>query len=99
MRLTVTVLDAELEQAVGILRSFGAKRVLLFGSYARDPANARDIDLAAEGIPLNCIWKADGEISEILHVPCDLVVREENPAFYELIRKRATVLYEQTDVD
>ena len=86
-------------QVVGMLRSFGAKRVLLFGSYVRDPENARDIDLAAEGIRLTHLWRADGRLSDILNVPCDLVVCEENPDFYDLIKRNAKVLYEQTGVD
>ncbi len=82
-----------------VLRSFGATRVLVFGSYVQDPHTARDIDLAAEGIPLNCAWKADGAISEIVDFPCDLVFKEENPAFYERIKKRAAIVYEQTSID
>ncbi|MBI4560185.1 MAG: hypothetical protein HY706_21545 [Candidatus Hydrogenedentes bacterium] len=98
-RETVTISDATIQQVVGTLRSFGAKRILLFGSFVRDPTNAKDLDVAVEGIPLSRVWEADAELSEILNMPCDLVVREENPAFYEIIRKRATVLYEQAGVD
>lgn len=95
----MAVSKARLEQAVEVLRSFGATRVLLFGSYLRDPENARDLDLAAEGVPLKSIWRADGAVTEALGVPSDVVFREESPEFYDLIRKRATVLYEQTHAD
>lgn len=91
----MVVTDEKLRTAVDLLRSFGANRVLLFGSYAHHPEMAQDVDLAAEGIPPAKIWRADGAVAEALGVPFDLVVREENPDFYEIIRKRARVLYEQ----
>jgi predicted nucleotidyltransferase len=82
-------------KAVEALRSFGAKRVLLFGSYADHPELARDVDLAAEGIAPAKLWRVDGAVSEALDVPFDLVIREVNPELYDIIRKRAKVLYEQ----
>lgn len=91
--------DTTIQRAVDVLRSYGATRVLIFGSYLQDPHKARDIDLAAEGIPLNCAWKAGGAISEIVDFPYDLVFKEENPAFYELIKKHAAIIYEQTNID
>jgi predicted nucleotidyltransferase len=95
----MVISEERLQQAVRALRSLGARKVLLFGSCVRDPEKARDIDLAAEGIPLSHVWKADGQLSDILGFPCDLVVREESPSFYELIEKHATVLYEQAGID
>ena len=91
--------EEKLRKVVAVLRSFGATRVLLFGSCVRDPEGARDVDLAVEGIPLGQIWRADGAVTEVFDTPCDLVVREETPGFYEIIRKRAKVLYEQAGID
>ena len=87
-------IDTRLEKAVEVLRTFGARRVLLFGSYARTPQTARDVDIAVEGIPVSKLWRADGAVDEALGVPFDLVSREANPDFFELIGKRAKVLYE-----
>lgn len=87
--------DAQLHAAVQALRRHGAKRVLLFGSYLDAPERARDIDLAVEGIPLRRLLDADLAVYKILRSSFDLVSREETPAFFELIRSRAKVLYEE----
>ena len=41
--------ENKLSQAVQVLRRMGAKRVVLFGSFATDPTTAADVDLAVEG--------------------------------------------------
>jgi predicted nucleotidyltransferase len=90
------VAESRMRRAVDALRSLGAKRVLLFGSFLRDPDKARDIDLAVEGIPLEQILEADVMIQEILEVPADLVSREENPSFFDIVARRGKVLYEKS---
>ncbi len=78
----MTVSTEQLEKVVAALRALGARRILLFGSYAHDPEHARDIDLAVEGIPLNTIWRADGEVESVIDMPVDIVFKEEMPAFF-----------------
>ena len=89
-------MEERLQDAVQALRALGARRILLFGSYARTPRIARDVELAVEGIPVSKLWRADGAVSDALGVPFDLVSYEANPEFFELIGKRAKVLYEAT---
>jgi len=84
---------SQIDQAVATLRSYGARRVLLFGSFVHDPEHARDIDLAVEGVPVSQLWRANGEVAEVLDCPYDLVAMEESPEFYALINKDARVLY------
>ena len=80
-------------QAVRALVKMGARKVILFGSAAENPESAGDIDLAVEGIPLNRILDADVEIGDILRQPYDLVSREENSGFFEIISRYGKVLY------
>lgn len=85
----------KLDDAVHALKDLGARRVLLFGSYIDEPDRARDVDLAVEGIPLQRIVDADLIVNDILDVPTDLVSREENPAFFDVIADYARILYQQ----
>ena len=87
--------ETKLDQAVLVLREMGAKRIVLFGSYATDPATAADVDLAVEGIPLSRLLDADMAVHSTLHAPSDLVSREENPALYDVVVRYGKVLYEQ----
>jgi predicted nucleotidyltransferase len=78
---------------VRALVKMGAKKIILFGSAAEYPESAADIDLAVEGIPLSRILDADVEVGEILRQPYDLVSREENSRFFEIISRYGKVLY------
>ncbi len=93
----MTVSTEQLEKVVATLRALGARRILLFGSFAHAPEHVCDIDLAVEGIPLGCQWRADGEVESVVDVPVDLIFKEEMPVFFSLISKDARVLYEQAD--
>jgi len=72
-----TPLSQEIQKALEILKAYGAKRVVLFGSAARrqtteaDPI--RDLDLACEGLPPDCFFEAWGKLLSTLTVPVDLV--------------------------
>ncbi len=85
--------EEQLEAAVGVLRRMGARKILLFGSILESPETARDIDLAVEGIPLHRLLDADVAVHELLQTPTDLVSREENPEFFDLIVDYGKVLY------
>jgi predicted nucleotidyltransferase len=86
---------SKLPRAVEVLKSYGAKRILLFGSAAVEPAKAHDIDLAVEGIPLPRLLQADTDTWWSLDQPMDLVSKEEDPELYAVIGKYAKVLYDQ----
>ena len=83
----------KMSQAVQALVNMGASKVILFGSAAENPESAGDIDIAVEGIPLNRILDADVALGDILRQPYDLVSREENSRFFEIISRYGKVLY------
>ena len=93
--LNVAVPMDKIPLAVEALRSFGATRVLLFGSCVADPAHARDLDLAEEGIPFERLGMAELTVHRLLRSPFDLVSREEDPLFFDLVSKKAVTLYEE----
>ncbi len=81
--------------AVRALVAMGAHRVILFGSAAEHPELANDIDLAVEGIPINRILDADVAVGDILQQPYNLISREENATFFEIISRYGKVLHGQ----
>ncbi|OGJ90027.1 MAG: hypothetical protein A2268_12665 [Candidatus Raymondbacteria bacterium RifOxyA12_full_50_37] len=91
----MVISSIKMKSVIDSLRRFGARRILLFGSYAETPEKAQDVDLAVEGIPLARLLDADVAVSDILAVPCDLVSREENPDFFKIIQNSGKVLYEE----
>jgi predicted nucleotidyltransferase len=81
-----------LTNAVLVARRFGAKRLLLFGSALENPAAARDLDLACDGVPGWKLFEFSSALEEALHVPLDLVPLDPPTPFTRLIEKRARVL-------
>jgi predicted nucleotidyltransferase len=79
---------------VEILRARGARRVLLFGSAVDDPDQARDLDLAVEGIAPEDYFDTLGELEDELPVVVDLVDLSDDNHITRRIRKKGRVLYE-----
>lgn len=42
--------QADIDRAVGIIKDFGATKIILFGSCARGSAKSSDIDIAVSGL-------------------------------------------------
>ena len=87
------ITHTQLQSVVDALRSMGARTIILFGSMVDSPETARDVDIAVEGIPLRRILDADVTVHEILGVPTDLVSREENPAFFDVVKDYGRILF------
>ncbi|MGO9203961.1 MAG: nucleotidyltransferase family protein [Limisphaerales bacterium] len=85
-------LETILTNAVMVARKFGAKRLLLFGSALDNPAAARDLDLACEGVPGWKLFELASALERTLGVPLDLVPLDSPTPFTRLIEKRARVL-------
>jgi len=45
------VTQEHINKAVELAKEYGATRLILFGSALSDPQNARDLDLAIDGVP------------------------------------------------
>ena len=72
-----TPLSQEIQKALEILKAYGAKRVVLFGSAARSQKigedRIRDLDLACEGLPPDRFFEVLGKLLSTLTLPVDLV--------------------------
>jgi predicted nucleotidyltransferase len=85
-----------LPTAVDILKRYGVKRVILFGSLCRAGRFHRgsDIDLAVEGIPPQKFIRAGADLMMSLDWPVDLKPLEELDEFFrELIFQQGEVIY------
>jgi predicted nucleotidyltransferase len=92
-----TSLKAEIQTAVEILKAYGAKRVILFGSVARSLASPQDIDLACEGLPPARFFAALGKLLSVLSVPVDLIDLEEaelRSSLQQRVSREGILLYE-----
>ena len=82
----------QIERAVALARDYGATRLILFGSAATDPEQARDLDLACDGVSGWRFYELGARLEEELRVSLDLVPLSPQTRFTRLIEQRGRVL-------
>jgi len=100
---TAAPLSQDIQKALEILKAYGAKRVVLFGSAARlqkigvGEDRIRDLDLACEGLPPDRFFEALGKLLSTLTLPVDLVDLKGTglrDSIRERIAREGVLLYE-----
>lgn len=81
-----------IDRAIEIARSFGVKRLILFGSAAVDLDQARDLDLACDGVPGWALYTLGAKLEEELRVPLDLIPLSPPNRFTRKIEQQGKVL-------
>jgi uncharacterized protein len=76
-----------LVKAADIAREFGATRLLVFGSAAHDPAQARDLDLACEGVIGWRLYALGARLEQELRIPLDLITLTPSSRLTRLIEQ------------
>ena len=75
-----------------VARRFGAKRLLLFGSALENPATARDLDLACDGVEGWKLYELGACLEEALQMPLDLIPLTPATRLTRLIERQGKVL-------
>jgi predicted nucleotidyltransferase len=88
----MTVQQEQLDRAIEIAETFGATRLILFGSAATDPEQANDIDLACDGVAGWKIFELGARLEEELKMPLDLIPLSPPNRFTRIIERRGRVL-------
>ena len=76
-----------------LAREYGVRRVLVFGSAASASAEARDIDLAVEGVRPADFFTFYGDLIFSVSKPVDLVDLSPDTRFTRLVRKEGIAIY------
>jgi len=90
----MAVNTTQIEQAINLAKAYGATRLILFGSAAESPAEARDLDLACDGISGWKLYELAARLEEELHTLIDLVPLTPPSRFTRWIETQGMVLYE-----
>lgn len=82
-------------KCVDILRSFGARRIILFGGALEAPETARDLDLAVEGLEGRTFFRAGSIAERELDVPLDLIPLDPPTPFSLYVERTGKVLHDE----
>lgn len=88
----MAIRQEQYEKIKELAQSYGATRIILFGSAVDNPEAARDIDIACDGVRGWKLYELAARLEEELHTPFDVVPLTPPTRFTELIEKRGRVL-------
>jgi len=88
----VALTQTQIDRITSLAKSYGANRLILFGSAFEDPEGARDIDLACDGVQGWKLFELAAKIEEELHMPLDLVPLSPPSRFTKHIEGQCKVL-------
>jgi predicted nucleotidyltransferase len=84
--------QSKIEKIIEMAKTYGATRLILFGSATEKPEMARDIDLACDGVPGWKLFELAARIEDELDIPLDLIPLSPATYFTRNIEKRGKVL-------
>ena len=87
--------DDLMEVITKFAREYDVDAIWLFGSTLTNPDEARDIDLAVEGLEPKLFFDFYGRLSDALPKPVDLVDLSEDPPITPIVRARGVRIYER----
>ena len=88
----MAIQQTQLDRAVALAKAYGATRLILFGSALTRPGEARDLDLACDGVAGWKFYELGARLEEELKVPLDLVPLTPSTRLTRLIERRGKVL-------
>ncbi len=88
----MVISQLQIEKIIFLAKAYGATRLIIFGSASETPNEARDLDLACEGVPGWKLYELAARLEEELHTPLDIIPLETKSRFTRLIEDRGKVL-------
>ena len=88
----MAVTEEHIQKALNLAKAYGASRVILFGSAAGDPAQARDLDLACDGVEGWKLFELGARLEEELRLPVDVVPLDPPTPFSRHVEREGRVL-------
>jgi len=86
------ITQAQIEKIVSLARSYGATRMILFGSIIEKPTEARDVDIACDGVAGWKFYELAARIEEELHTSLDLVPLSPPSRFTRRIESKGRII-------
>ncbi len=82
----------QIDRIISLAKAYGATRLILFGSAADNPDEARDIDIACDGIPGWKIFEFAALLEDELGTVLDIVPLTPPNSFTKYIERKGKVL-------
>lgn len=90
----MAVTNTQIEKIIDLAKSYGATRLILFGSSVETPDEARDIDIACDGVQGWKLYELAARLEDELGTSLDIVALTPPSKFTEYIKTKGRVLYD-----
>lgn len=84
----MAISQEQLDTIKNLAQSYGATRLILFGSTLDSPDMARDVDLACDGVSGWKLYELAARIEDAINMPLDLVPLLPSNRFVEMVERR-----------
>ncbi len=88
----MAISQAQIEKIVSLAKAYGATRLILFGSAAEMPIEAKDIDLACDGVAGWKLYEFAAKLEEELETNLDIVPLSPPTRFTKHIEAKGKIL-------
>lgn len=88
----MAISETQIEKIVTLAKTYGAVRLILFGSALETPEEAKDIDIACDGVMGWKLYELAARLEEELHMPLDLVPLNPQTSFTKLIENKGKII-------
>jgi uncharacterized protein len=89
---SMNIQPEQIERTISLAKEYGATRLILFGSAVTAPDQARDLDLACDGVHGWKLYELGARLEEELRVPLDLIPLSPPTRLTRLIERQGIVL-------
>lgn len=77
----------QFDKITSLAKSYGATRLILFGSAKESPETARDIDLACDGVSGWKLYELAARLENEVNMPLDLVPLTLSTRFTQMVER------------
>jgi predicted nucleotidyltransferase len=88
----MAITQSQIKRIVALAKAYGATRLILFGSAMERPREAKDIDLACEGITGWKLYELSARLEEELKISMDIIPLNPPTRFTKHIEARGKAL-------
>ena len=88
----MAVSEQHIEKSIAVAKEYGISRLILFGSALEQPEQARDIDLACDGLEGLKLFEFAGRLEDELNILVDIVPLSPPTPFSRYIESKGKIL-------
>lgn len=88
----MAVNQVQIEKVVALAKEYGATRLILFGSAVEIPTEAKDLDIACDGVRGWKLYELAGRIENELGISLDIISLNPPTRFTRYIESKGRVL-------